>query len=249
MKNFLKVCSLGLCFFLLSCSSPSPRKSESVAAKKTGSEESLEKEEIPETKESKPKPKKTQVVPRINTLKEFISFYRKTLEALGQKKEDSSYVVDSGDLEVMKQQAARLLQLDPAGVTFLVNPGTQGAWFGNCTLILDKKQERLAIISSEGEEQILSLKEKILGGLFKTDRGEWVFISAFYGDLQKKVPYRVFWGASELKVASFTFDRTKEGTIEAQAKSPQGTVLNMFRKGRDNKSVQINGQPLTPVFE
>lgn len=245
----LKVCSLGLCFFFLSCSSSSPRKSESVGAKKKSSEESLEKEESPEPVDSKPKAKKTQIVPRINSLKEFVSFYRKTLEALGQKKEDSSYVVDSDDLEVMKQQLARLLQLEPGGITFLVNPGTQGSWFGNCTLVIDRKQERLAIISADGDAQNLSLKEKILGGLFKTERGEWVFISAFYGDLQKKVPYRVFWGSSELKVASFTFDRTKEGTIEAQAKSPQGGILNIFRKGRDNKSVQVNGQALTPIFE
>ncbi|MSP19790.1 MAG: hypothetical protein EXR74_09510 [Bdellovibrionales bacterium] len=197
----------------------------------------------------KPVPKTVRAVPEITTLKDFISYYRKTLESLGQKKEDGSYLVEQEDVDLMKQQFGRLLQIEPSALTFLVNPVTQGAWFGNCTLVMDKKLERIIIVASNGDYQSPVLKDKIWGGLYKTLEGEMVFLSSFYGDLQKKVPYRVLWGASDTKVISFVFDRSKEGSVEAQVRGPKGGLLNISRKGRDNHTLQVNGQNLTPIFE
>ncbi len=185
----------------------------------------------------------------LRDLREFVAIHQKTLESLGKKKEDGSYLVESSAIEGMKKQVSKLLQLDPNSMTFLLNPRSEGAWFGNCALILDKKQERLIMISNQGDEQNLSLRDKIFGGLYRTQQGQTIFLSAFYGDLQKKIPYRMFWGTQELKVISFSFDRSKEGTVEGQAKGLDGTLLSVFRKGRDNKSVQVNGQTLIPVFE
>ncbi len=247
MRIFYQGIYLGLCGFLLNCSSTHSRKAEFSNSKSLSSAETSNNPLVVEIPKSKTR--KRVEVPNIENLKKFISYYRKTLESLGQKKEDSSYVVETEEVEVMRKQLARILQIELSGLTFLVNPRIQGSWFGNCTLVLDKQQEKLVIISKLGEEQILSLKDKVFGGLYKSEQGEWVFVSTFYGDLQKKVPYRVFWGATELKVISLSMDRTKEGTIEGQAKSPTGTLLTIFRKGRDNKAVQINGQVLSPVFE
>lgn len=195
-----------------------------------------------------PEPKKVRA-PQARDVRHFISIYQKTLEVLGKKKEDSSYIVDAETIDEMKQQISRLLQAEPNSTTFLINPRTESAWFGNCALVVDKKQEKLFILDKDGVEQSLNLRDKIFGGLYKSEEGDWVFLSAFYGDLQKKVPYRVFWGATELKTLSFTFDRTKEGTVEGQAKTPTGKILKFYRKARDNKSVLVNGQTLSPVFE
>ena len=199
--------------------------------------------------EPKPKPKKIQPPAKLGSLKQFFSFYQKTLEFLGRKKDGTAYVVEAEEVEAMKQQLSQLIQVAPPSITLLINSRNQGAWFGNCALVVDKSESRLFILSREGEEQTLSLKDKILGGLYKTENGEWVFVSAFYGDLTRKMPYRVFWGTEELKVANFVVDRSKDGTVEGQAKTPSGKILNIFRKGRDNKSVQINGQTLLAVFE
>lgn len=201
-----------------------------------------------QTETVSPEPKKIRA-PQARDVRHFISIYQKTLEVLGKKKEDSSYLVDSETIDEMKQQISRLLQTEPSSTTFLINPRTESAWFGNCTLVADKKQEKLFIVDKDGAEQSLNLRDKIFGGLYKSEEGDWVLLSAFYGDLQKKVPYRVFWGATELKTLSFTFDRTKEGTVEGQAKTPTGKILKFYRKARDNKSVLVNGQTLSPVFE
>ncbi len=238
---------VGIWFFLSGCGSSPSRRFEDEKPRSVSLGDAEEETSI-NTEKNNPAPRKVKP-PAFQSMKEFMSYYRKTLEALGQKKENGSYQVDSEDIEGMKQQMARLLQVDLSGLTFLINPRTQSAWFGNCALMLDKKQEKFIILSGAGEEQMLSLRDKVFGGLYKSETGEWVFISAFYGDLQKKVPYRVFWGASEVKVVSFSIDRTKEGTVEGQIKSPTGKMLNIFRKGRDNRSVQINGQVLSPVFE
>jgi hypothetical protein len=189
------------------------------------------------------------LAPQIQSLREFAAYYQKTLEALGKTQEDSSFVVGGDELNEMKQQLARLIDIEPATATFLTNSRTQSGWFGHCFLVLDKKEERLFIVSSEGESQKFSLKDKIFGGMYQSPQGESVFISAFYGDLQKKVPYRLFWGAKELNLIQFSIDRTREGTVEGVAKAPDGNRLNIFRKGRDNKTVQINSQLITPVFE
>lgn len=246
MKRNIKLLTFFCFFVILGCGSSPSRRGDNNHLKSVSLEDS--KEVVPNEPQKEARFKKSKP-PALQSIKEFLSYYRKTLESLGQKRENGGYVVEADDIETMKQQFANLLQLDPGGLTFLVNPRNQSAWFGNCYLILDKKQEKLIILSSLGEEQFLSLRDKVFGGLHKTESGEWVFISAFYGDLQKKVPYRVLWGAIDLKVISFSIDRTKEGTVEGQVKSPTGKILNIFRKGRDNKSVQINGQTLSPVFE
>lgn len=251
MRRLLKILCLILCGFFLNCGTHptrNPNDDDSASGLSvSGVNDSLG----AETPKPQPqaKPKKKFEVPNLQSLKDFVSYYRKTLEALGQTKEDSSYVVEREEVDIMKQQLARILQLEVSGVTFLVNPRTQGAWFGNCTLIIDKKRENFIIISKEGEEQTLSLKDKIFGGLYKSEKGDWIFVSAFYGDLQKKVPYRLFWGATELKVITFNIDRTKEATVEGRVKIPSGSLLSVSRKGRDNKTVQLGGQTLIPVFD
>lgn len=244
IKIFNLIALLSL-FFVLNCSSSQTQSSEPDNGRVRGRKKNVE---TSQALSQVPAPKKAAPI-ALHDLKDFIRFYQKTLEVLGKKKSDDSYVVDSDTIEEMKQQMGSLLQVEPAYLTFLVNPINQGAWFGNCTLAIEKKQERLVIIDKDGREQRLSLKDKIFGGLYKTEQNDWVFLSAFYGDLQKKVPYRIFWGAQELKVISFTFDRSKEGTVEAQAKSVSGNMLKVYRKARDNKSVQVNGQVLSPVFE
>ena len=246
---------MALCGFLLNCGSSPSRRAEMGNSKNrkmddTQSEIEGSEKVIPKNKTKvKPVAKAVRAVPEITTLKDFISYYRKTLELLGQKKEDGSYLVEQEDVDLMKQQFGRLLQIEASAVTFLVNPVTQGAWFGNCTLVMDKKLERIFIVASNGEYQSPVLRDKIWGGLYKTVEGELVFLSSFYGDLQKKVPYRVLWGASDMKVISFVFDRSKEGSVEAQVRGPKGVLLNISRKGRDNHTIQVNGQNLTPVFE
>ncbi|MFM8315182.1 MAG: hypothetical protein ACKOA8_12930, partial [Deltaproteobacteria bacterium] len=232
------------------CGSNPTKRNEMAANTKKNLAESVEENSSFQREKTEPKPKpKRQVIPKLSNLRQFISYYQRTLESLGKKKDDSSYMVEPEEVELMKQQLSHLIQVDPSSISFLVNSRNQGAWFGNCTLFLDKKEEKIYIVSREGEEQILSLRDKIFGGLYKTDRGEWVFISAFYGDLQKKVPYRVFWGASELKVTNFMIDRSKDGTVDGQAKTAAGDLLTLFRKGRDNKTVRVNNQTLLAVFE
>lgn len=247
MEKTKRFSILVLLLLIVGCgSTPAPVKKiegESVLAKTKKKNSELSQSDLQRTEISKFENR------QVKDLREFISVYQKTLQVLGKKKDGNAFIVDNEVIEGMKQQVSRILQLDPAGITFLTNPRTDEAWFGNCALILDKRQEHVIIVGKGGEEQVLNLRDKIFGGLYRSEQGEWVFLSAFYGDLQKKVLYRVFWGATELKVASFTFDRTKEGTVEGKAKSPTGGILNIFRKGRDNKSVQVNGQILNPVFE
>jgi hypothetical protein len=247
MKKTNRFSILVVLFLIVGCgSTPAPLKkseAESVRIKTKKKNSELTQSEPQRTESPKVE------IRQVKDLREFISVYQKTLQALGKKKEDNVFIVDNEVIEGMKQQLGRILQLDPSAITFLTNPRTDEAWFGNCALILDKNQEHVIILGKGGEEQILNLRDKIFGGLFRTEQGEWVFLSGFYGDLQRKVLYRVFWGATELKVVSFNFDRTKEGTVEGKAKSPTGGLLNIFRKGRDNKSVLVNGQILDPVFE
>lgn len=250
MNKLLRVVGLTCCVLLSGCGSNPPKRSEIAANSKKNLAESSEENFGAQREKSEPRPKpKRQVIPKLSNLRQFVSYYQRTLESLGKKKDDSSYMVEPEEVEVMKQQLSHLIQVDPSSISFLVNSRNQGAWFGNCTMFLDKKEEKIYIVSREGEEQVLSLRDKIFGGLYKTGKGEWVFISAFYGDLQKKVPYRVFWGATELKVTNFIIDRSKDGTVEGQAKTAAGDMLNLFRKGRDNKTVRVNDQTLLAVFE